>query len=184
MAVLDGDIGTDTLDLWLDVPLGNVGDVARYITVESEDMFVLVGLGTTHLLVQRGENATDQVPHVRGTSVTLSSGGYLTSMASIQGASGSEMSLAGQPSENDGTSTVTLGNDGFVYVTTGSYSGDTGQSLVVGSSNKVVWGGVASGTAVPTEAADFVGSLPIYIESGTAVYFLAGTAVVGPWDAA
>lgn len=73
MSVLTVYLGLEDKGIWLDSPLGTVGDRGT-ITVDSEQMAVVYGFGTTYLFVERGDAETSHAPHQIGATVTASVG--------------------------------------------------------------------------------------------------------------
>lgn len=69
MAVTTAYLGTHDGEVWLDEALGTEGDLGGILTIDSETMTVVSGLGTERILVARG---TDGATHDIGSTVTLS----------------------------------------------------------------------------------------------------------------
>jgi len=199
MASLTVYLGTEDRDIWLDSTLGAVGNEG-ILTIESEDMAVISGAGSRHFIVDRGAKGTDKDAHAIGTTVTFVAGSAegVPALSAVLGVGNSAGTAVitdlDEPSDPQDAATKY-----YVDNSTGASAGTTvtgpdafGDSAAAGTATPYSRAdhdhglpdipAIASGTAAPGTAAP-VGTLPIYVETGTAIYLWNGATWDGPWNA-
>lgn len=105
-------LGPEDKGIWLDSPLGTVGDRGT-VTIDSETMTVIYGFGTTYLFVERGDGDSSRVGHVIGATVTasISSSGTSILGTGAGGATDANVTFT-TPEAGTGPSVNVYGGDG------------------------------------------------------------------------